>query len=235
MTVKSLDEIRQNVLSVQERIREAAAECGRDPSEIRLMAVTKHNDAERVNAAVSAGACLLGENRAQEFLEKYEHYNRKNCEIHFIGSLQTNKVRGIIDKVDLIQSVDRIGLAEEIDRCAARCGRVMPVLVEVNIGREQTKSGVLPNELHSFIRRIACFSHLTVQGLMAIPPQQEFPERNEPYFEQMYRDFIDIEAQNIDNVSMRILSMGMTDDFPYAIRHGSTMIRVGRAIFGERL
>lgn len=235
MTVNSLDEIRDNVKRVQETLASAAIGCGRDPSEIRLMAVTKRNSAERVNAAISAGVRLLGENRAQELLQKYDDYDKNGCEIHFIGALQTNKVRQIIRKVDLIESLDRLELAYEIDRCAAANGLVMPVLVEVNIGREETKSGVLPEELEDFLAKISTYSHISVQGLMAIPPHSENPAENERYFEQMHRHFIDIRAKNIDNITMRTLSMGMTEDYPYAIRHGSTMIRVGRAIFGERL
>jgi hypothetical protein len=235
MMVRSLDEIKANVLSVQRKLEEAALSCGRNPADIRMMAVTKRNDADRVNAAIEAGALLLGENRAQELLEKYDHYHKENCEIHFIGHLQTNKVRQIIDKVDLIQSLDRIDLAREIDRCAQNAGKIMPVLIEVNIGREETKSGVLPEKLEDFVDEAAAFKHLTIKGLMAIPPHEADPMKNEGYFEQMHRHFIDIGSKKTDNIDMHILSMGMTDDYPLAIRHGSTMIRVGRAIFGERM
>ena len=137
-------EIRRNVEAVQEQIGRAAAEAGRDPSEIRLMAVTKTQSAARVNEAIAAGVTLLGENRAQELLEKYDGYDRAGCGIHFIGHLQSNKVRSIVDKVSMIESVDRLSLAQEISRCAQLHGLVMPVLIEVNIGREQSKSGVLP-------------------------------------------------------------------------------------------
>ena len=152
MMEKSLFDIRENVYTVSERLREAADKCGRDPKEIRLMAVTKRNDAMRVNAAIEAGIRLLGENRAQELLEKYDDYNKQNCEIHFIGALQTNKVRQIIDKVDLIESLDRLSLAKEINRQAKLIGRIMPVLIEVNIGREETKSGRLSRILMKYVR-----------------------------------------------------------------------------------
>lgn len=235
MMEKSLSDIRENVYTVSEKLREAAAACGRDPDEIRLMAVTKRNDAMRVNAAIEAGVRLLGENRAQELLEKYDDYNKRNCEIHFIGALQTNKVRQIIDKVDLIESLDRISLAKEIDRQAKAIGKIMPVLVEVNIGREETKSGVMPENLTDFVKDVSQFEHLRIEGLMAIPPHDENEAKIEAHFARMRQHFIDIEAKKIDNVCMRTLSMGMTDDYPLAIRHGSTLIRVGRAIFGERM
>lgn len=235
MMEKSLFDIRENVYTVSERLREAAASCGRDPDEIRLMAVTKRNDAARVNAAIEAGVRLLGENRAQELLEKYDDYNKQNCEIHFIGALQTNKVRQIIDKVDLIESLDRLSLAKEINRQAKAMGKTMPVLVEVNIGREETKSGVMPENLMDFVRDVSQFENLRIEGLMAIPPHDENEAKIEAHFARMRQHFIDIETKKLDNVLMRTLSMGMTDDYPLAIRHGSTLIRVGRAIFGERM
>lgn len=232
---RSLDSIAQNVYTVSQRLCEAAAAAGRDPKEITLMAVTKRNDAERVNAAIAAGIRALGENRAQELLEKYDAYNKEKCQIHFIGALQTNKVRQIIDKVDMIESLDRLSLAVEIDRQAAALGKIMSVLVEVNIGREETKSGVLPENLYDFVKETAAFEHIKVCGIMAIPPHDGNEAKIEAYFARMREHFVDIGAKKIDNVDMRTLSMGMTDDYPLAIRNGSTLIRVGRAIFGERM
>ena len=228
-------EIRRNVEAVQEQIGRAAAEAGRDPSEIRLMAVTKTQSAARVNEAIAAGVTLLGENRAQELLEKYDGYDRAGCGIHFIGHLQSNKVRSIVDKVSMIESVDRLSLAQEISRCAQLHGLVMPVLIEVNIGREQSKSGVLPEALPELLEKISLLPGLSVRGLMAIPPNIEDTVQKEGYFEQMYRHFIDMKAKKLDNVSMTILSMGMSHDYPLAIRHGSNVVRIGRALFGERM
>ncbi len=228
-------EIRRNVEAVQEQIGRAAAEAGRDPSEIRLMAVTKTQSAARVNEAIAAGVTLLGENRAQELLEKYDGYDRAGCGIHFIGHLQSNKVRSIVDKVSMIESVDRLSLAQEISRCAQLHGLVMPVLIEVNIGREQSKSGVLPEALPELLGKVSWLPGLSVRGLMAIPPNIEDTVQKEGYFEQMYRHFIDMKAKKLDNVSMTILSMGMSHDYPLAIRHGSNVVRIGRALFGERM
>ncbi|MBC8576200.1 YggS family pyridoxal phosphate-dependent enzyme [Yanshouia hominis] len=228
-------EIRRNVEAVQEQIGRAAAEAGRDPSEIRLMAVTKTQSAARVNEAIAAGVTLLGENRAQELLEKYDGYDRAGCGIHFIGHLQSNKVRSIVDKVSMIESVDRLSLAQEISRCAQLHGLVMPVLIEVNIGREQSKSGVLPEALPELLGKVSLLPGLSVRGLMAIPPNIEDTVQKEGYFEQMYRHFIDMKAKKLDNVSMTILSMGMSHDYPLAIRHGSNVVRIGRALFGERM
>ena len=228
-------EIRRNVEAVQEQIGRAAAEAGRDPSEIRLMAVTKTQSAARVNEAIAAGVTLLGENRAQELLEKYDGYDRAGCGSHFIGHLQSNKVRSIVDKVSMIESVDRLSLAQEISRCAQLHGLVMPVLIEVNIGREQSKSGVLPEALPELLGKVSLLPGLSVRGLMAIPPNIEDTVQKEGYFEQMYRHFIDMKAKKLDNVSMTILSMGMSHDYPLAIRHGSNVVRIGRALFGERM
>ncbi len=228
-------ELRCNVETIRAQIERAAASAGRDPAEVGLMAVTKTQSAARVNEAIAAGITLLGENRAQELIEKYEDYDREGCDIHFIGHLQTNKVRSIIDKVSLIESVDRLSLAIEIDRCAKSRGLVMPVLIEVNIGREQSKSGVLPEDLPRLLEEIAPLSGITVCGLMTIPPNLGDEVQKEGYFEQMYRRFIDIKEKKYDNVCMTILSMGMSHDYPLAIRHGSNLVRIGRALFGERM
>lgn len=227
--------IRENAKMLMDRIALAARDANRNPSDIRLMAVTKTNSAQRVNEAVAAGITLLGENRAQELLEKYEDYHKENCEIHFIGHLQTNKVKSIIDKVSLIQSVDRLPLAEKIDRCAKEAGRVMPVLVEVNIGGEATKSGAQPQMFPDLLAQMACFSNIKIKGLMCIPPNVTDDLTKERYFAQMYRHFIDIRTKKMDNVCMDILSMGMSYDFPLAIKHGSNIVRIGRGLFGERL
>lgn len=234
MTERLFD-IEENAKRLLFEVGETAARFGREEGSVRLMAVTKTNSAERVNSAIKGGITLLGENRAQELLEKYEDYDKAGCEIHFIGHLQSNKVKSIIDRVQMIESADRLSLIREIDRCAALCNKVMPVLVEVNIGREESKSGVMPEMLEELLAEAAEFKHIKLSGLMAIPPNTDETAAKERYFEQMYRSFIDIKAKKMDNVSMDILSMGMTRDFSLAIKHGSNIVRIGRGLFGERL
>lgn len=230
-----LSDISENARRLKNEIAQAAAKYSRKQSDIRLMAVTKTNSAERVNRAIAEGITLLGENRAQELLEKYDSYNKQDCDIHFIGHLQTNKVKSIIDKVGMIESVDRLSLMKEINRCAALKSLIMPILIEVNIGCEENKSGVLPQLLPDLLSHAADFSNITVRGLMTIPPNVDNETQKERYFEQIYRHFIDIKAKKIDNVSMDILSMGMSHDFSLAIKHGSNIVRIGRGLFGERL
>lgn len=234
MTERLFD-IEENAKRLIFEVEEAAARFGREAGSVRLMAVTKTNSADRVNLAIKGGITLLGENRAQELIEKYDSYDKDGCDIHFIGHLQSNKVKSVINRVCMIESVDRLSLAGEIDRCAALCGRVMPVLIEVNIGKEESKSGVMPEMLEDFLAEAAAFEHIKVSGLMAIPPNTDETAAKERYFEQMYRSFIDIKAKKMDNVSMDILSMGMTRDFSLAIKHGSNIVRIGRGLFGERL
>lgn len=234
MTERLFD-IEENARRLLFEVSEAAVKSGREPMNVRLMAVTKTNSAERVNSAIKGGITLLGENRAQELLEKYESYDKQNCDIHFIGHLQSNKVKSVIDKVTMIESVDRLSLAKEIDRCAKVLGRIMPVLVEVNIGKEESKSGVDPEMLEDFLAQIAEFDSIKVMGLMTIPPNTDDTVIKERYFAQMYRHFIDIKAKKMDNVNMDILSMGMSRDFLLAIKHGSNIVRIGRGLFGERL
>lgn len=234
MTERSSD-IGENAKRLIEQVAHAARQSGRDPADVRLMAATKQNSAQRVNEAIAAGITLLGENRAQELLAKYDDYDKSRCDIHFIGHLQRNKVRAIIDKVSLIQSVDRYALAQKIDRCAAETGRVMPVLIEVNIGDEAAKSGVAPALLPELLAQTAELNHIKIKGLMCIGPNVTDDLTKERYFAQMYRHFIDIKAKKMDNICMDLLSMGMSGDFPLAIKHGSHIVRIGRELFGERL
>ena len=200
----------------------------------RLLAATKTVPAEMINFAIEQGIDLIGENRVNELLEKYEAIDRDKVELHFIGALQTNKVKYIIDKVDMIHSVDRVSLADEIERQAAKKGIIMPVLAEVNIGNEATKSGVLPSEAHEFCGYINSLPHLKLRGLMAIPPKCEKKGGNNEYFCKMRKIFVDISHQNVDNSTMDVLSLGMSDDYLDAIECGSTMVRIGSGIFGKR-
>jgi len=235
MTKKLSDSrVAENIRRLRAQIDEAALRCGRDPAQIALMAVTKTQTPELVNEAVACGVKLLGENKAQELCARYEQYDRDGVSIHFIGHLQSNKVRQIVDKVDMIHSVDSFRLAEEIEKQCAKIGKVMDVLVEVNVGGEESKTGVSVGEAGELIQKISNFTHLRVRGLMTIPPIANDSQKNEGYFAQIRQLSVDIKLKKMDNVSMDILSMGMSDDFACAIKHGSNIIRIGTAIFGAR-
>lgn len=234
MDRKSISDVAENVSGILEHVRKAALDCGRDPEDVTVMAVTKTVDPQRVNEAIHCGITLLGENRAQELLEKYEAYDKSGVGIHFIGHLQTNKVRQIIDKVSMIHSVDSLKLAEEIDRQAEKVGTVMKILIEVNIGREDSKSGVYPEEVVTLLENLSKLPHLSVQGLMAIPPAAGTKEETEDYFHKMSQLFIDIKQKNMDNINMNVLSMGMSQDYELAIKHGANIVRIGSAMFGSR-
>ena len=233
MSEKSLTDTSLNVAETFEKIRKAAESSGRDPYEIRLMAVTKTVAPEKINEAISAGCDLLGENRVQELLEKYEHYN-KNAEIHFIGRLQTNKVKYIVDKVSMIESVDSIRLAEEIEKRCAKIGKIMDILLEVNIADEESKGGFDFDEIISVSEKIKDFPHLRLRGLMTIGRFGAEIEETRQYFEKMRHLLVDIRAKNIDNIYINILSMGMSADYELAVAEGATIVRVGRGLFGAR-
>lgn len=234
MMEKQSKTINENFNRILKEIQDAAAQAGRDPADVQLMAVTKTQTAEKVNAAIAAGARLLGENRAQELNTRYEQYNRDGVEIHFIGQLQTNKVRQIVDKVTMIQVLDRMRLAKEIERQCEKLNKVMQVLVEVNIGGEESKFGIPPEDVEKFVREVATMPHLQVRGLMAIPPICDTKQEIESYFSQMQKLKVDIESKKIDNVAMDVLSMGMSGDYLSAVKYGATIVRIGTAIFGER-
>lgn len=234
MQALSKQEVAQNVSALQEQICQAAPAAGRDPAQVRLMAVTKTVDPELVNAAIDAGITLLGENKAQELCAKYDSYHKDGVEIHFIGHLQTNKVRQIVDKVQMIESVDSLPLAEEINKRCAALNKQMPILIEVNIGREESKSGVLPEDLPALLEEISKLPAVSVRGLMAIPPVCENNEQVSQYFYQIQQLFIDIKQKKYDNINMEILSMGMSGDYQTAIAYGSNVVRIGTAMFGQR-
>ena len=227
-------EVAQNVQKIAQDVREAALQAGRDPSEVQVMAVTKTVDPVLVNAAIGAGITLLGENKAQELCAKYDSYHKDGVQIHFIGHLQTNKVRQIVDKVSMVESVDSIKLAREIDRHCAAIGKVMDVLLEVNIGREENKTGIFPELLPALLEEAGKLEHIRVRGLMTIPPVCETEEEVLQYFSQMRQLFIDIKQKKYDNISMEILSMGMSADYLTAVRCGSNIVRIGTAMFGQR-
>lgn len=234
MQVLNEQEVAQNVQKIAQDVREAALQAGRDPSEVQVMAVTKTVDPVLVNAAIGAGITLLGENKAQELCAKYDSYHKDGVQIHFIGHLQTNKVRQIVDKVSMVESVDSIKLAREIDRHCAAIGKVMDVLLEVNIGREENKTGIFPELLPALLEEAGKLGHIRVRGLMTIPPVCETEEEVLQYFSQMRQLFIDIKQKKYDNISMEILSMGMSADYLAAVRCGSNIVRIGTAMFGQR-
>lgn len=221
--------VSENLKRVQYNIAEAKAKYRNENDDIKLMAVTKTVPYEIVNSVIEQGVDLLGENRVQEYLDKKDHYD-KNAEVHFIGHLQTNKVKYIIDSVKCIHSVDSLKLAAEIERLAEKNGIVMNVLTEVNIGGEESKSGISTDMLDELVYGISEMKNIKLCGLMTIPPVGN----SEFYFEKMQRIFEDLKAKKVDNVSMDILSMGMSADYVEAIKYGSNIVRVGSAIFGAR-
>lgn len=226
--------IEENVQRIRAEIAQAAREAGRDPSEISLCAATKMNDAEAVRRAIAAGVDCCGENRVQELVAKSAENAYAGAPVHFIGHLQTNKVRQVVGRVDLIQSVDTEHLLQAIDREAGRQGIVQNVLLEVNVGNEPSKSGFLSDEILPFMENIAQYPNVCVRGLMAIPPISQKKGDNVKFFRKMSELCVDIWAKKYDNVMVDCLSMGMSDDFADAIRCGSTMVRIGTAIFGAR-
>ncbi len=230
---KGFMSIEQNLKSVGNRIAAAARRAGRDPSAIKLVTVTKTVDIERIREAVSAGAVVLGENRVQEAKEKIDKLGNI-ASWHLIGHLQTNKAKYAVKLFDLIHSVDTFELAKEIDRQAAKIGKVQDVLIELNIAGEEQKAGVPMDAAAGLVRETAGLKHIRVKGLMAMPPYSENPENSRPYYKRL-RDLASVIAEeNIPDVSMQCLSMGMSGDFEVAIEEGATMVRVGTAIFGTR-
>ncbi len=226
--------IAQNVAEIRSRMDAAAIAAGRDPKEILLCAATKMNDASRVREAIAAGVDCCGENRVQELVSKSAENAYEGVPVHFIGRLQTNKVKQVVGHVDLIQSVDRLPLLECIEKEAAKQGMIQDILFEINIGGEESKAGFTEVEIMEIIQKMEAFPHCRLCGLMVIPPVSKNKGENCRFFEKIRRISVDIMAKRKHNITMGILSMGMTDDFEDAIACGSTMIRVGTAIFGQR-
>jgi len=226
--------ITENVARIRAQITEAAIAAGRDPAEIQLCAATKMNDTEAVREAIAAGVDCCGENRVQELLKKHSENAYEGVPLHFIGHLQTNKVKQIVGKVSLIQSVSSLKLLQEINKEAAKQQIVQDILLEINIGREDSKSGFFTEEIDSILEKMGDFGNIRLRGLMVIPPISENSTNSSNFFQEMYNLSVDIMRKKSDNVCVDILSMGMSDDFTQAIACGSTMIRVGTAIFGPR-
>ena len=226
--------IAENVTLIKENIAKAAIAAGRDPKDILLCAATKMNDADAVRQAIAAGVDCCGENRVQELTAKLAQNAYEGAPVHFIGRLQTNKVKQVVGTVSLIHSVDRRNLLEAIQKEAARRDMIQDILLQVNIGHEDSKGGFWEDELLQLLPELANFPNVRVKGLMAIPPICDNSTENDKFFQKMYNLSVDISEKKYDNVSVDIMSMGMSDDYVSAIRFGSTMIRVGTAIFGAR-
>jgi len=226
--------IADNVKRALDMAAEAAIASGRRPEDVTFLAASKMNSAERVREAYDAGIRFFGENRVQEMTEKNALGAYEGAELHFIGHLQQNKVKNVVGTAKLIHSVDSLALAQKIGARAAALGLRQRVLLEVNIGGEASKSGVEPEALDELAAAAGQVEGLAVEGLMTIPPVAESAAAARRYFERMYQLFVDIRAKKYDNINMYALSMGMSADFPEAIRAGATIVRVGTAVFGER-
>ena len=226
--------ILENVTSIKAQIAAAAIAAGRDPKQIQLCAATKMNDADAVRQAIAAGVDCCGENRVQELTQKLSENAYEGAPVHFIGHLQTNKVRQVVGKVDLIQSVDSERLLRAIDKEAAKQGIRQNILLEVNIGEEASKSGFREEDILPLVEKAGEFPNICIKGLMAIPPISHNSGENLHFFQKMFQLTVDIKEKIEDNVMVDCLSMGMSGDYIDAIAAGSTMVRVGTAIFGAR-
>lgn len=224
----------ENLKTVEKNIEDACKRAGRDRSEVTLIAVSKTKPVEMIHEAMDYGIVHFGENKVQEMLDKIEAIPDTSLQWHMIGHLQRNKVKYIVDKACLIHSVDSLRLAEQIEQEAAKKNIVVNILVEVNIAKEESKFGIMPEELEDLLEKIKKFSHVKVKGLMTIAPFVENSEENRIHFQKLHELYIDIKSKNNDNINMEILSMGMTGDYEVAIEEGATMVRVGTGIFGNR-
>ena len=225
--------VAENLAQVQKNIEESCGNVNRDPGEVTLIAVSKTKPLEMLREAYDAGARVFGENKVQEIVDKYDHMP-SDVKWHMIGHLQRNKVKYIVDKVAMIHSVDSFRLAETIEKEAAKKNVTVPILIEVNVAQEESKYGLKPEEVLPFIEEIADFSHIQIKGLMTIAPYVENAEENRDIFRELKKLSVDIAAKNINNVTMSVLSMGMTGDYMVAVQEGATMVRVGTGIFGAR-
>jgi len=221
--------ISENLKRIRFNIEEATVKYRKSDDIIRIMAVTKTVPYEKVNSVIKEGITLLGENRVQEYLSKKDYYD-KNAEVNFIGHLQSNKIKYIIESVTMIHSVDNIKLAAEIDKQAKKHGKCMDILIEVNIGKEESKSGVFPEMLENLTYEASELNNIKIRGLMTIPPLLN----SEESFEEMQILFNDLQAKRIDNTSIDILSMGMSSDYALAVKYGSNIVRIGSGLFGTR-
>ncbi len=225
----------ENIKIIRENIEKAAELSNRKAEDISILAATKTVAPELINYAISNGINLIGENRVQEFLSKADEINLDADSIHFIGHLQTNKVSQIIDRVSMIESVGSLHLAEEISKRAKSVGKKMPILIEVNVGEEASKSGISPSKTEELVYEVSKLEGIRVKGLMTIPPISDDPAKTRQFFSNIYKLFVDIRDKKIDNIDMCCLSMGMSGDYVEAIAEGATQVRIGSALFGKRL
>lgn len=223
----------ENYRQVLNNIQDACQAVGRDPKEVTLVAVSKTKPVEMLQQVYDAGARVFGENKVQEIMDKYDHLPG-DIRWQMIGHLQRNKVKYIVDKVAMIHSVDSLRLAETIEKEAAKKAVIVPILIEVNVAQEESKFGLKPEEVLPLIEQIADFSHIRIKGLMTIAPYVDNAEENREIFRELKKLSVDIAAKNINNVTMSVLSMGMTGDYMVAVQEGATMVRVGTGIFGAR-
>ena len=231
MTKEYSDElIARNVLRVREGIEQAAHRAGRKADEVTLVGVTKFRDADAVKAVIKAGVTDIGENRVQEWLGKEPQLEGIDYRCHLIGHLQRNKVKFLPGHIGMLQSLDSLRTMETLERIYAEKDKTLEVLIEVNIGGESQKGGIVPEELIEFAHQVDACPHLHLRGIMTIPPNEE-PEKTRPYFKQMYNLFVDIQGKKMDNSTVNILSMGMSSDYQVAIEEGATMVRVGTILF----
>ena len=228
-----MNTIRDHLNEVRENIQKACEKAGRSPQEVTLIAVSKTKPLFMLEEAYEAGARDFGENKVQEILEKHPKMP-EDARFHMIGHLQRNKVKQVLPHAVLIHSVDSYRLAEQVSQDAGKLGITAKILLEVNVAKEESKFGMMPEEVEEMVGQIAALPHLKIEGLMTIAPFVDDPEENRPVFRKLYQLSVDIKKKNIDNVSMGVLSMGMTGDYQVAVEEGSTMIRVGTGIFGAR-
>ncbi|MBC8532905.1 YggS family pyridoxal phosphate-dependent enzyme [Yeguia hominis] len=229
--------VEENLKEIRERIAEAALKSGRAPEDVTLLAATKTVPVEVINHAIHLGVDHIGENRVQELLDKYDALDLSDCACHFIGHLQTNKVKYLVGRVGMIQSVDSMKLAKEISRLSVYQGLSTDILIEVNIGREENKSGVLPEALDELLDEISTLPSIRLRGLMAIPPVSDDLSQTMTYFSKMYEYYVDIKEKKSDNKRdhIDVLSMGMSADYAQAVECGATLVRVGSSLFGKRI
>ena len=226
--------IKENIAEVEKKVAAACERSGRKREDVLLLAVSKTIDVDRIKEAVDCGLTSLGENKVQEIMDKYDAMG-PDVKWHLIGHLQTNKVKYIIDKVEMIHSVESLKLAEEISKRAEAKGVTANILLEVNVADEESKFGIKVDECEEMVRKISVLPNITIRGLMTVAPFVENPEENRGYFRQLKQLLVDINSKKIDNVNMEVLSMGMTGDYEVAIEEGATIVRVGTGIFGARV
>ena len=227
-------QIQKNIQQIQAKIAAAAQNCGRNPREITLIGVSKRKPAALMEEAIAAGHRDFGENYIQEAMEKIDTLGRDRAAWHFIGHLQSNKAKFAVKYFDLIHTVDKVKLAKEISKQAAKIDKIQDILIQINIAEEETKSGAEAEEVQELVKAVSTLPNVRIRGLMCMPPFFDDPELARPYFRQVRQISRDIGAMGLANVEMAHLSMGMSNDFAVAVEEGATLVRVGTAIFGRR-